>query len=93
MASCQKEYMRFMISRLLPALSAVGLSALLAFSLTTCSDDANPVVSNSPSGPQLTMPESTFVFGFAPQSSMVSHVFWLHSTGGDTLRILQIDPG
>jgi len=43
--------------------------------------------------PRLTIGESTFDFGYAPQNSKVAHVFWLHSTGDDTLKILNIKPG
>jgi hypothetical protein len=54
--------------------------------------------SQSPSGAvtvaaQLTMPEMEFDFGFAPQNVYISHVFWLHSTGTDTLKVLQVNPG
>ena len=44
-------------------------------------------------GPRLELSEDSFEFGYAPQYSTVSHVFWLHSTGDDTLRILRIAPG
>ncbi len=43
--------------------------------------------------PQLTLPEETFDFGFVPQHAKVSHVFWLKSTGDDSLRILKVIPG
>lgn len=43
--------------------------------------------------PRLTIDESSFDFGFAPQHSKVSHVFWLKSTGDDTLKILNVKPG
>lgn len=45
------------------------------------------------SAPRLTMPESVFDFGYVPQNSTVSHVFWLYSTGDDTLKILRVSPG
>jgi hypothetical protein len=45
------------------------------------------------SAPRMTLPESSFNFGFVPQNSTVSHVFWLHSTGDDTLRVLNVKPG
>jgi len=45
------------------------------------------------SAPRLTIPESTFNFGYAPQNSKVSHVFWLHSTGDDSLKIIKVVPG
>jgi len=43
--------------------------------------------------PALTIPESIFDFGYVPQHSQISHVFWLHSTGTDTLKILNVKPG
>ena len=43
--------------------------------------------------PRLTLPESTFNFGYVPQNSKISHGFWLHSTGDDTLKIIKVVPG
>ncbi|UCD16764.1 MAG: hypothetical protein JSV44_09940 [Candidatus Zixiibacteriota bacterium] len=43
--------------------------------------------------PKLTIPESIFDFGFTPQNSKVSHIFWLHSTGTDSLIIEKVKPG
>jgi len=43
--------------------------------------------------PQLTIPETEFDFGYVPQHSKISHAFWLHSTGQDTLRIVKVSPG
>jgi len=43
--------------------------------------------------PRLTMPETVFDFGFAPQNATISHKFWLISTGDDTLKILKVVPG
>lgn len=43
--------------------------------------------------PRLTIDEANFDFGYAPQHSKVSHVFWLRSTGDDTLKILNVKPG
>ncbi len=45
------------------------------------------------SAPRLTIQNSTFNFGYAPQNSKISHEFWLKSTGDDTLKILKITPG
>ena len=44
-------------------------------------------------GPQLTIDNGSFDFGLVPQNSKVSHVYWLHSTGDDTLKITQVVPG
>ncbi len=43
--------------------------------------------------PRLTMPETVFDFGFAPQNATISHKFWLISSGEDTLKILKVVPG
>jgi hypothetical protein len=43
--------------------------------------------------PRLTLPETEFDFGYAPREAKISHVFWLHSTGTDTLKIIQVNPG
>ena len=43
--------------------------------------------------PRLTIPEAEFDFGFVPQNSSISRVFWLHSNGDDSLRIVNINPG
>lgn len=43
--------------------------------------------------PHLTIKDAAFDFGFVPQHSKISHVFWLYSTGDDTLKITKIVPG
>ena len=45
------------------------------------------------SAPRLTIPETSFDFGYVPQNATVSHVFWLYSAGDDTLKILTIKTG
>ena len=49
------------------------------------------------SKPQLTIPDPVFDFGYVPQNSKISHVFWLYSTGTDTLtdtlKIINVRPG
>jgi hypothetical protein len=52
-----------------------------------------PVPSPVIATPQLGIPEPEFDFGFVPQNAKISHVFWLYSTGTDTLKILQVSPG
>ena len=51
------------------------------------------LVASASAAPRLTIGESTFNFGYAPQNSKISHDFWLHSTGEDTLKILNVKPG
>lgn len=46
-----------------------------------------------PSTPRLAIPETEFDFGYVPQKAKISHDFWLHSTGTDTLRIVKVSPG
>lgn len=63
-----------------------ALAALAAFlsgaAATTASAESN-----------LTIPESVFDFGFAPQKSKLTHKFWLKSTGDDILIIDKVVPG
>lgn len=44
-------------------------------------------------GPNLVIPDSIFDFGFVPQNSKISHIFWLHNTGTDSLKIIKVSPG
>jgi hypothetical protein len=59
-------------------------SAVLAFVLWGASAHA---------APRLNLPETSFDFGYVPQNSTISHVFWMYSTGDDTLKILNVSPG
>ena len=43
--------------------------------------------------PRMELPVSEFDFGYAPQHSKISHTFWIHNTGDDTLKILKVVPG
>lgn len=43
--------------------------------------------------PLLHLPEKEFDFGYTPQNSKVSHVFWLHNIGDDSLFIEKVVPG
>jgi len=43
--------------------------------------------------PRLVIAESEFDFGYVPQNSKISHVFWLKSAGDDSLKILKVVPG
>ena len=43
--------------------------------------------------PRMELKEKVFDFGYAPQNSKLSHIFWLYSTGDDTLKILNVKPG
>ena len=50
-------------------------------------------LSSAFAAPRLTIDENIFNFGYVPQNSKISHVFWLKSTGDDTLKILKVVPG
>ena len=43
--------------------------------------------------PAMKLSEESFDFGYAPQNSTVTHEFWIHSTGDDSLKILKVVPG
>ena len=67
---------------------------LVLFGLFACGNNkadngSEPVAA----GPQMSVADSVFDFGFAPQNSKITHTFWLHSTGTDTLRITRVVPG
>ncbi len=42
---------------------------------------------------KIDVPQTTFNFGYVPQNSSISHVFWVKSVGEDTLRITDVRPG
>jgi len=44
-------------------------------------------------GPELTLKETEFDFGIAPQNAKVAHTFWLYSTGDEELLITKVIPG
>jgi len=62
--------------------SAIAVLALAAGFTTSAKAESN-----------LTIEESSFDFGYAPQKSKLTHVFWLKSTGTDLLKIAKIVPG
>ncbi|MCP4566643.1 MAG: DUF1573 domain-containing protein [FCB group bacterium] len=79
-----------------------ALSILLLFAIGGCGKD--PVSSqddiqtiNGDShvffGAEATDSIVSFDFGYTPQSSKISHIYWLHNTGDDSLNIVNINPG
>jgi len=50
-------------------------------------------VASVQSAPRMELPIAEFNFGYAPQNSKVSYVFWIHSVGDDTLLIKKVVPG
>jgi hypothetical protein len=43
--------------------------------------------------PKISFSETSWDFGRTPQQSHVSHTFWIKNIGGDTLKIIKVDPG
>jgi hypothetical protein len=43
--------------------------------------------------PRISFSEVTWDFGITPNNSRISHVFWIKNIGGDTLRIIKVEPG
>lgn len=43
--------------------------------------------------PLMVIPEIEFDFGYVPQNSEISHVFWIYSRGDDSLKIEKVVPG
>jgi hypothetical protein len=77
-----------------------GALTMVMVLLTSCGQGPTQSVEGNgddpiptPLQPEMTIAEPSFDFGYCPQNSKVSHVFWLHSTGTDTLNIVQVKPG
>lgn len=34
-----------------------------------------------------------FDFGYTPRYSIISHTYWLHNIGNDSLKIIKVNPG
>lgn len=43
--------------------------------------------------PKMFISEQEFNFGFVPQNSKISHMFWIKSVGEDSLIIISVKPG
>jgi hypothetical protein len=41
-------------------------------------------------GPKILIPETTWYFGKIPESSVVSHAYWIKNVGTDTLKITEV---
>lgn len=69
---------------------AAGLGAM-----AHATDPPQPAATPQPkaSGAKLEVPEPTFDFGYEPQHTKVTHVYWLKNSGTDTLRITDVRPG
>ena len=51
------------------------------------------IIGSAQAQPELSIPDASFDFGFVPQHSKISHVFWLYSVGTDSLLIKNVRPG
>lgn len=43
--------------------------------------------------PRISFSEVSWNFGITPNNCRISHVFWIKNIGGDTLRIIKVEPG
>ncbi len=43
--------------------------------------------------PKMFVTHDSFEFGYVPQNSKISHIFWIKSVGEDSLKILSVKPG
>jgi hypothetical protein len=60
--------------------------------MVTCADAQTPGPGDSAKEPRVRVADEIFDFGFAPQKSLMSHVFWLKNAGGQTLEITKLIP-
>jgi hypothetical protein len=44
-------------------------------------------------GPQITIPEKHWDYGFVPQNAVLTHTYLIKNIGDDTLRITEVKPG
>jgi hypothetical protein len=44
-------------------------------------------------GPQISIPEKHWDYGFVPQNAALTHTYLIKNTGDDTLRITEVKPG
>ena len=51
------------------------------------------LLATAQAAPRLVIDDAEFNFGYVPQNSKISHIFWLRSVGDDSLKILKIVPG
>jgi len=81
------------MKRLLIVLLLLSFAVSVAF----CGTPVNPKSVSKAAGDytkgRLYFPELEFNFGNVPQMSSVTHSFWLHNKGVDTLEIIQVKPG
>jgi hypothetical protein len=82
---------------------------LLALSLACSKKSADPITEDDPPPPPADSSRSygthvniglngnseypSFDFGYAPQQSEITHVFWLHNAADDSMYIYKVLPG
>jgi len=82
MHNIHKQHRRAWLRRKKILATTFATLALAAGLTTSANAEAN-----------LTIEHSSFDFGYAPQKSKLTHVFWLKSTGTDLLKIAKVVPG
>lgn len=65
----------------------IVISALLLISVAALGQEVKGT------GAKLFIDQTTFDFGYIPGGETVSHSFFFHSKGTDSLKILKIQPG
>lgn len=65
----------------------ISLSALLLISVVVLGQEVKGT------GAKLFIDQTSFNFGYIPGGETVSHSFFFHSKGTDSLKILKIQPG
>jgi len=61
--------------------------------LTTCVLSSIILAASVFADPAIKIPDATFNFGRVAQNAKVGHLFWIKSTGNDTLRVTKVVPG
>ncbi len=51
------------------------------------------VAGSAAAGPEISISETEFIFGLAPQNAKVTHTFWIHSIGTEAVNIERIQTG
>jgi hypothetical protein len=79
---CKYFSCKQVLSCFIAILAFVGLTAAL------CYAEGSPGQK-----PRIRFSESYWYFGYLPTGAVVHHDFWIHNSGGDTLRISKVTPG
>ena len=74
----------------LSAIACVCAVILLIAGPSLAQEGKPPAEANKP---VLSVPQTSFDFGYVPQGVKISHVYWLINTGEDTLLIQDVKPG